>query len=227
MFTKRDVRALVIGLLAPVCCFTAIYYAPTRHRLGSVHSIAPSDSVPLFVDSFPLIIDLPKLAFLPKTAVDRVLGKPIKTVGVSNPKDWWERAQITTYYHRAECTFLSGRLVNVIYSFDKKKRPHSAREALMSCGFPSRAADLDTGLPWRAKYAGNPGYRNPLRCCGLVFHWVALGENLDEIIVVFASLTDHFDDWPEEFKQEWRHAGGPALSDNPLDWPIQPRRSHP
>jgi hypothetical protein len=152
-------------------------------------------------------IDLPKLALARKTAIDKILGPPTKTQNETNTLDL---PISVVQYKRAECTFFRDRLVSIIYKF--KKRPSTAADALEWSGLPRSAVSLDNEhanhLPYRAFYAPNPDYRNPIRCCGLLLQWVSIPEDLGEIHVNYANSNYHFKEWPVEIQSEWSRAGG-------------------
>jgi hypothetical protein len=158
-------------------------------------------------------IDLPKLAFAKADVVEKALGRPINVKKDANHEDWSEGPILNVRYKGAECLYLRGRLVQVIYTF--KKRPTKAEDALEWTGFPREAASLDNEhenhLPYRAFYAPNAAYRNPIHCCGLLFQWVSISEAMNEIWVNFANINDHFLDWPEEIRSAWLRAGGESI----------------
>ena len=171
-------------------------------------SVAPRPE-PAHVD-----IDIPKLAFARKMVVEKMLGKPLQGQRSANMMTWSEGSIVVTTYKHAQCTYLNGRLVSITYEF--KKRPATVADALELSGLPRESASLDNAhqdhLPFRAFYAPNPDYRNPVRCCGLLLQLVSIPEDLSEIWVNFANINDHFRDWPEEIRSAWFRAGGDFLS---------------
>lgn len=181
-----------------------------------------SDSVPFQPSTAHVILNLPKLAFAPLEEVGRVLGKPSRVTVDHNSVSWSEGEVIEAIYRRAECSFLSGRLIAITYTFAKTTRPTTVTEELAACGLPKRAASLSSFPPYLAMYPSNP-----LRCCGLAFHLVSIPEDFSSIWVVFANMNLHFQEWPSETQEGWRRAGGPKLSTNPLDWPfVTKKRPH-
>jgi hypothetical protein len=144
-----------------------------------------------------------------------------------NISGWSEGEVVQAKYRQAECTFLAGRLVSITYKADSKRRPKTLVGALTAFGFPQEAANLGRGVPYRAMYTPNPEYRNPVRCCGLVFHLVSIPANFDEIWIVYANINLHFAEWPIEMQLAWKLAGGPRLTTNPREWEFKalPRRS--
>lgn len=167
-----------------------------------------------------VVLNLPKLVFAPFEEAGRVLGKPSRVTVDHNSETWSEGEVIEAIYRRAECSFLSGRLIAITYTFAKATRPTTVTEELVTCGLPKEAANLSGGhLPYHAMYPANP-----LRCCGLAFHFVSMPEDFSSIWVVFANMNLHFTEWPSQTQEAWRRAGGPKLSTNPLDWPIVPRK---
>jgi hypothetical protein len=158
-------------------------------------------------------IDLPKLAFAKTDLVERALGRSERVRKDTNMMDWSEGPIVDIAYKHADCMYLRGRLVSITYKF--RKRPATAADALEWTGFPREAVSLDNEhqdhLPYRAFYAPNPDYRNPIRCCGLLLQWVSIPENKDHILVNFANINDHFRDWPEEIRYEWLRAGGESI----------------
>lgn len=160
-----------------------------------------------------VVIDIPKLAFARQTSVNSALGAPKKVKRDSNIADWREGAVTSVLYSRAECTFLEGRLVSITYTF--KIRPKSAEDVLEYSGLPREASALDNAnpghLPFRAFYAPNPAYRNPVRCCGLLLQWVSIPEDRSEVWVNFANINEHYADWPEQIRSAWLRAGASPL----------------
>lgn len=158
-------------------------------------------------------IDLPRLVFAPSEDVGRVLGNPLRRTATENVMDWREGDVVEAVYRRAICTFLQGRLVAIEYTFDKGSRPKTLTDALVASGLPPTAAALNRSQAYfRAEYTENPAFRNPLRCCGLVFHLVSIPlETLEEIDVVFANINLHFREWPNETQEAWQRAGAPRL----------------
>jgi hypothetical protein len=152
--------------------------------------------------------------------VGRVFGKPSRVTADRNISGWSEGEITEAIYRRAECSFLSGRLIAITYTFGKTDRPWTVREVLEACGLPREAETLSGGaLPYHAMYPSNP-----LRCSGLAFHLVSIPEDFSSVWVVFANMNLHFPEWPRATQEAWRRAGGPKLSTNPLDWPIVPKK---
>jgi hypothetical protein len=185
-------------------------------------SVAPttasSDAVLPQPSTARAVLDLPKLAFATFDEVGRVLGKPSRVTVDHNSETWSEGEVIEAIYRRAECSFLGGRLIAITYTFSKATRPATVTEALVICGLPAEAANLSSFPPYHAMYP-----TNPLRCCGLAFHFVSIPEDFSSIWAVFANMNLHFSEWPNQTQEAWRRAGGPKLSTDPLDWPIVPK----
>lgn len=164
------------------------------------------------------VIDLPRLAFAPQNSVSQALGKPVRVKAGVSMTTWREGVILDVTYHKADCTFLDGRLAAIEYRF--AKLPQNVGDALVSTGFPRNA--LPSTPPYFAMYSNNRKYSNPIRCCGgLLFHNVSIIEDFTHIWVAFANVNLHFSEWPQETKDAWQLAGGPKLSLNPLDWPIE------
>jgi hypothetical protein len=128
----------------------------------------------------------------------------------SNMTDWSEGRVVETRYGNGnETRYLRDRLVSITYRFPKGKKPSTIEGALESFGFPPDAKSLDqqSSSGFRAFDAPNPSYRNPLRCCGLVFQMVDIPADVSQIWVNFVNINDHFEDWPDEMKTAWREAG--------------------
>jgi hypothetical protein len=167
-----------------------------------------------------VVLNLPALVFAPFEEVGRVLGKPSRITADRNISYWSEGEITEAIYRRAECSFLSGRLISITYTFAKTARPWTVTEALAACGLPKEAENLSGGvLPYHAMYPSNP-----LRCCGLALHLVSIPEDFSHVWVVFANGNLHFQEWPRATQEAWRRAGGPKLSTNPLDWPIAAKK---
>jgi hypothetical protein len=160
-----------------------------------------------------MLIDIPSLAFVRRDGVNSILGMPRRAVRDSNMMTWSEGTVESVFYSRAECTFLTGRLISITYKF--KTPPKTVQDALEWSGLPREAAALDNAhpdhLPFRAFYAPNPEYRNPVRCCGLLLQWVSIPENRSELWVNFANINEHYADWPEEIRSAWLRAGAKPL----------------
>ena len=99
--------------------------------------------------------------------------------------------------------FLQRRLVAIEYTFDRGSRPKTLTDALIASGLPPAAVALNRSHSYfRAEYTENPAFRNPLRCCGLVFHLISIPlETLEEIDVIFANINLHFREWPVKHKK--------------------------
>jgi hypothetical protein len=112
---------------------------------------------------------------------------------------------VSASYTRAECIFLARLLVSITYRF--KVRPKSAEDVLEYSGLPREAAALDkqhpSHLPFRAFYAPNPAFRNPVKCCGLLLQWVSIPEDRSEVWINFAK--------PEQIRSAWLRAGASPL----------------
>lgn len=160
-----------------------------------------------------IAIDLPKLIFARIEDVVRVLGKPLRRTTTENIMDWREGDVVEVVYRRAICTFLQRRLVAIEYTFDRGSRPKTLTDALIASGLPPAAVALNRSHSYfRAEYTENPAFRNPLRCCGLVFHLISIPlETLEEIDVIFANINLHFREWPSETQEAWLRAGAPRL----------------
>ena len=225
---KMIVAVLFIGVLGLITWETSISHGPhVQEPVAAVpttaSSVGPTTTSSDVVMSQPsaarILINLPKLAFATFDEVGRVLGKPSR-VTVDHNSETWSEGEITeAIYRRAECNFLSGRLIVITYTFTKATRPATVADALVTCGLPEEAANLSNFPPYHARYPANP-----LRCCGLLFHFVSIPEDFSSIWVVFANMNLHFTEWPSQTQEAWRRAGGPKLSTNPLDWPIAAKK---
>jgi hypothetical protein len=195
---------LLISAAISVSCSSSA----TDNRLPAKPSdqqlLAPTDQAKHFE------MDIPKLAFVRKDSVEKVLGRPLRVEKDSNSMSWSEGPVSFDTYNHAECVYFRGRLVSITYKF--KNRPPTAADVLERSGLPGESVMLDNAhddhLPYRAFYAPNPDYRNPIRCCGLLLHWVSIPEDRSEITVRFANINDHFRYWPEEIRSAWLRAGG-------------------
>jgi len=215
--TRRKMRRRVF----PICFLLAllgISFGCTNSGDGASRSSSePRDRqsvAPAAPESTHIEIDIPKLAFVRKVVVEKLLGRQLREHRDTNIMTWSEGSIVDTTYKRAQCIYLEGRLVSITYEF--KKRPATVADALELSGLPRESASLDNAhqdhLPYRAFYAPNPDYRNPIRCCGLLLQSVSIGEDRSDIWINFANINDHFRDWPEEIRSAWFRAGGNSLS---------------
>jgi hypothetical protein len=199
--TERSTRFLVFILIA----FAVVALRQTFDILGSFFSgneavrISPSQPK---IDIAPTasIIDLPAIAFQPRLAVERLLGKPLKLVRDTNMTTWKEGAILQAHYKRADLTYLEQRLVAITFRFDPKARPKSVSAALDSCGLP--------GMEARAPYRAMQLDGTAIRCCGFAIWLVTIPEGFSEIDVVFANINYRFVEWPSETQTAWLEAGG-------------------
>ena len=208
----KKITMLILAVL--VAIFVAIRYEAAQ-KAAELQGFAARDKQKSAANAEPRVespqslhqpthveIDLPKLAFAKADVVEKALGKPVNVKKDANSEDWSEGPILNVRYKGAECLYLRGRLVQVIYTF--KKRPTKAEDALEWTGFPREAVSLDNEhenhLPYRAFYAPNAAYRNPIHCCGLLFQGVWITEAMNEIQVNFANINDHFLAWPEEIR---------------------------
>jgi hypothetical protein len=119
-----------------------------------------------------MLIDIPSLAFARRDGVNSILGMPRRAVRNSNMTTWSEGTVESVFYSRAECTFLTGRLISITYKF--KTPPKTVQDALEWSGLPREAAALDNAhpdhLPFRAFYPRIPNTAIPFAAVGCSFN---------------------------------------------------------